>query len=195
MSWEDYFECKIRHILDGTYTHYEYKDKNVVALPADLPMPPIDRFYRLFSDCKELQDISVLANWNISSVKDMTSMFWGCKRLKNITALANWDVSNVSDMQYMFYGCRQLQDISALTNWNIKEHINIDDMFYDNHEDINITTLLRKRNNHDEPIYSELLPFYQPFNELKVQMARLEEKIDKLLTVTVQRLQKDTAVD
>ena len=181
MNWEEYFECKIRHILDGTYTYYEYKDKNVIALPANLPMPPTDRFYRLFSECKELQDISVLANWNVSSIKDMTSMFWGCKQLKTITALANWDVSNVSGMQYIFYGCRQLQDISALTNWNIKEHIDIHDMFYGNHEDINIAPLLRKRDNREEPIYSEsILPFNREFNELKAYIMRLEEKIEKL---------------
>ena len=184
MSWEEYFECKIRTIYDTTYTRYEYKDKRVTILPADLPMPPTDTFYRMFEFCKELQDISALANWDVSNVKDMTSMFWRCEQLKDITALSNWDVSDVKYMENMFYGCHKLQDITALANWNINKIIDIRDMFYDCHEDIDFTPLLGKRDNHDESISGEsTVPFYHEFNELKTHMSRLEDKIEKLTEI------------
>lgn len=63
MSWQDYFECKIRTIYDITYTHYKYKDKGVRILSGNLQMSPTDTFYRMFRDCKELQYITALSAW------------------------------------------------------------------------------------------------------------------------------------
>ena len=184
MSWQDYFEYRIRTIYDTTYTHYEYKDKSVTILPNNLPMPPTDTFYRMFRNCKELQDITALSNWDVSNIKNMSSMFWNCEQLKDITALANWDISNVKYMQYMFYNCKELRDITALANWNIDKIIDVHEMFSNCYADIDLTPLLGKHDNHDESMSDEsTITFYHEFDELKTHITRLEEKIEKLTEI------------
>ncbi len=128
-----YFECETQDITDdGTVINkYMYKDRMVTALPRDLPMPPTDIFVDMFHSCRQLQDISALANWDVSSVRDMGVMFSGCERLQDISALANWDVSNVKDMWGMFSGCERLQDISALANWDVSKVEYMGSMFAD----------------------------------------------------------------
>ena len=74
MSWEKYFECNSTYIGGGVNKYYEYKDKSVKTLPANLPMPPEDIFYLTFRDCHQLQDITALANWNVSNIKNMCCM-------------------------------------------------------------------------------------------------------------------------
>lgn len=130
-NWEQYFDCKNRY--------YEYKDKNITTLPANLPMPPTDTLECMFGNCHQLSDISALANWDVSNVKNVRWMFQNCHKLGDITALANWDVSNVKDMSGMFYGCEQLKDITAFANWNVSSVENMNSMFSncDNLKDIN----------------------------------------------------------
>ena len=205
MSWQDYFE------YDDINECYSYKDKKVVSLPHDLPMPPIIDFTRLFAkcsklqditalsswdtsnvtsmdsmfyDCQRLQDISALANWDVHNVKDMCGMFYVCHQLQDITALANWDVSNVTNMKYMFSQCYQLQDITALSKWNISNVIDTKDMFYGCYREADITTLLGKSDNHNRPIIGEsTLMFRWEINELKTHITRLEAKIAELTEI------------
>ena len=47
----------------------------------------------------------------------MYNMFRDCKSLNNITALANWNVSNVTNMGYMFEYCSNLT-ILDISGWN-----------------------------------------------------------------------------
>ena len=121
-SWKDYFTDF------GGY--YWYEDKNVVKLPDNLPMPPTTNMCNLFHSCEKLQDISALANWDVSKVNDMCGMFRHCKELQDISALANWDTSKVTCMGCMFRECQQLQDISALSEWNTNKVTDMDFMFY-----------------------------------------------------------------
>jgi surface protein len=83
----------------------------------------------MFSECKQLQNITALANWDVSSVENMSGMFQCCERLQYINALANWDMSNVKYTHYMFTVCRQLKDISALANWDVSNVKNMSNMF------------------------------------------------------------------
>jgi surface protein len=126
-NWEQYFECKTNRVNGKSIKRYVYKDKGVKTLPANLPMPPTDTLHYIFSDCYQLEDISALANWDVSNVKDMSYMFYNCYQLQDITALANWNVSNVENMGYMFSYCSQLQDITALANWDVS---NVKDMHW-----------------------------------------------------------------
>ena len=175
MSWQDYF------VYDDVHECYRYKDKEIISLPHDLPMPPINNFGYLFSGCKYLQDISTLANWNVSNVTNMESMFYGDKVLQDITALSNWDVSNVNDMNAMFYCCDKLQDISVLSNWNLSNVTNTKDMFYGCYREADITPLLGKHDRYDRPIIGEsALIFRWEINKLNALYARLEEKITAL---------------
>jgi surface protein len=49
-------------------------------------------------------------------------MFSSCHQIQDITALANWDVSNVENMDGMFCGCYQMQNVYYNTYEN-KSHL------------------------------------------------------------------------
>ncbi len=142
-NWTQYFECEIQDITDDDIVvkKYMYKDKTVTALPRDLPMPPTDIFVDMFAWCCQLRDISALAHWDVSNVKDMCIMFNGCEQLQDITPLANWDVSNVRDMSGMFANCHQLQDITPLANWDVSNVRDMSGMFIACHQLRDISAL------------------------------------------------------
>ncbi len=83
----------------------------------------------LFYDCSNLTDISGLANWNVSNVKDMSLMFYNCSSLTDLTPLKSWTVSNVTDMSSMFRKCSSLTALTALANWNVSNVTNMSGMF------------------------------------------------------------------
>lgn len=130
MSWQDYFERKDTSVNDVIVSHYVYKDKAVKALPADLPMPPMADLTGLFFECEQLQDVSALANWDVSNVTRMQLMFADCKQLQDISALSQWNTSNVTDMNCMFNSCRELKDNTAISNWDLSNVRDMDGMFY-----------------------------------------------------------------
>ena len=71
----------------------------------------------LFSGLGSLADISGVAGWDTSNVKDMCSLFSGAKSLPDALALRNWDTSGVTDMSYMFSEAVSLMFIDV-SNWN-----------------------------------------------------------------------------
>ena len=107
-DWHDYFEYKEHLLTHNGDKYYEYKDKNVKSLPANLPMPHTKSFYNMFSGCWQLRDITALSNWDVSNVTSMDDMFVYCNQLQDISALANWDVSNVTSMDDVFRECHRL---------------------------------------------------------------------------------------
>ncbi len=64
---------------------------------------------------------SDLSKWNVSKVVDMGFMFSGCEKFNS--DLSKWDVSNVTNMNWMFDGCKKFN--SDLNKWNVS---NVDDM-------------------------------------------------------------------
>jgi surface protein len=166
-NWSDYFEYEDTYVDGKPIKYYAYKDKNVVKLPANLPMPPTDTFYRMFSYCYRLQDITALANWNVSKVKNMSQMFYCCQQLQYITALTNWNVSNVKDMSDMFYGCPSLPH-GLQCNPSFYMNTYISNHRCDIHQQISAlqqdNKALQKEN-----------------TELKTRLAYLEEKMDFIL--------------
>ena len=141
--WYRYFKHEVEYddVLEKFSSHYEYMDKSVKVLPADIPMPPTDDFTSLFSRCEKLQDISALANWDVYNIKNMCGMFGNCKQLQDLTPLANWDISRVEDTICMFCGCEQLQDLTPLANWDVSKVKDMAAMFYDCKQLENITAL------------------------------------------------------
>ena len=59
----------------------------------------------LFEGCTSLQDISGLANWDVSRATSMNHLFCGCSSLNDLLVLANWDTLNVQSMDRIFGGC------------------------------------------------------------------------------------------
>ena len=89
-----------------------------------------------FIDTSKITDMSWLfeyiscnfdiSNWDVSNVKDMTSMFYCCKKFD--CDLSNWNVSNVINMGYMFYNCKNFN--CDLSNWDVSKVKNMNYMFY-----------------------------------------------------------------
>ena len=121
-GWEKYFARN----RDG---FYRYKDMKVVKLPDNLPMPPITNMREMFSSCTQLQDITALANWDVSKVTNTGFMFASCVQLQDISPLTKWDVSSVTNMRHMFANCAKLQDVTALANWDVSKVTSIHKMF------------------------------------------------------------------
>ena len=70
----------------------------------------------MFEDCHDLEDISSLAGWDVSSVTNMEYMFNYCHHLEDISSLKGWDVSGVTNMGFMFGDSSGLSGLSALAN-------------------------------------------------------------------------------
>lgn len=83
-----------------------------------------------FKQCKSLTDISVLANWDVSDVTNLSEVFWSCP-IEELSPLKGWDVSKVTTMNSLFNSC-VLKDISALANWNTSSLTNVDYLFVSN---------------------------------------------------------------
>ena len=71
-----------------------------------------------------------LSNWDISKVKDLTSMFFGLVNVKEID-LSGWNTSNVTTMNGMFIGCKNLKEIKGIEDWDVSKVIDMEDMFYE----------------------------------------------------------------
>ncbi len=84
---------------------------------------------RMFHDCKSLEDISGLSEWDVSNVVNMKGMFAACRSLVSVSGLNEWDVSNVTNMSKMFCACYSLEDISDLSKWDVSNVENMMGMF------------------------------------------------------------------
>ena len=61
-----------------------------------------------------------LSKWNVGSVENMSFMFFGCKNFNS--DISGWDVSKVTDMCCMFAGCINFnQDLSSWDVRNVKD--------------------------------------------------------------------------
>ena len=83
----------------------------------------------LFTGFTSLNDISGLANWDVSSVTDFSFMFDGCKNLSNLTPLKSWKMTSATDFGWMFDGCQSLTDLSPLKNWETSKVTSMKAMF------------------------------------------------------------------
>jgi surface protein len=68
-----------------------------------------------------------LADWNVSSVKDMFVMFGGATSFNQ--PLADWNVSSVTEMTGMFGGATSFNQ--PLGNWDVSSDKDLGDIRYD----------------------------------------------------------------
>lgn len=73
----------------------------------------------LFSNCKNLKDISGLKNWDVTGATDFRNMFSGCTSLTDVSALSDWDTSRVTDMSWTFENCSSLTNLKGLEKWDV----------------------------------------------------------------------------
>ena len=72
----------------------------------------------MFSGCFNFMG-NGLDKWDVSKVKDMSSMFSSCYHFN--CDISNWDIKNVKYMAFMFFNCESFdQDLSS---WDIKKAV------------------------------------------------------------------------
>ncbi|MCD5029690.1 BspA family leucine-rich repeat surface protein [Enterococcus asini] len=80
-----------------------------------------EKIRQLFASHGKLTTFENLANFDTSSVKDMSSLFRECVNL-SVLDVSNFDTSQVQNMQSMFYGCSGLDtlDVSNFDTSQVK---------------------------------------------------------------------------
>ena len=73
-------------------------------------------------DQKKITNVDNIANWNTSSVLDMSNMFYGCS---NLTSIPLFDTSNVNNMSSMFSNCSALISMSLFDTSNVTNMSNM----------------------------------------------------------------------
>lgn len=113
-----------------------YGDKNVSKAP---PLPrmelPHDSRIKLdycFQECKRLEHIDSLREWNLSNIISLHGMFRNCRHIQSIGAMKSWDMRSVTDMSHMFSGCWDLCiKPGSFPLWDTSKVTNMSHMFYD----------------------------------------------------------------
>lgn len=96
----------------------------------DLDVSNVETMEEAFNGCNELSDINALSKWNVSKVTSFRVMFGETDLTSNsLEALKDWDVSNVKDMSSLFSNCKRLTNVDALKNWNVGNVTNVSGMF------------------------------------------------------------------
>ena len=91
-----------------------------------LDVSKVKQMSQFFQYNTSLKNVDALANWNTSSLENMTGMFQ-ISSITNLNGLKNWDTSNVKIMNSLFNGCNSLIDASGISNWNTS---NVENMAY-----------------------------------------------------------------
>jgi surface protein len=80
-----------------------------------------------FWNCSNLT-ISAIDRPNLSLVSDMSRMFLGCNKIELILDMENWNVSNVKDMSSMFYEATTFNQ--SINQWDVSNVTNMSHMFF-----------------------------------------------------------------
>ena len=149
-------DCQWTRYFSFSNGKYSYKDRNVVTLPHDLPMPPTKTLARMFHNCSNLRDISALAKWDVSEVENMDGLFNCCRKLEDFSPIAGWNTSNLRSMEHIcnfcsahdlnafsdwdvsmvestkhaFQHCKELRDVSSINRWKLPNLAKTDNMFF-----------------------------------------------------------------
>ena len=118
----------------------------------------VEDISQMFSGDRDLTDISALASWNTSSVRNMQETFCSIGAT-NVDALEtkrhegkdyiSWDVSNVTNMVFTFDAASELTDISALASWDVSSVTDMEGMFVHAYSIIDFKTPLENWNLND----------------------------------------------
>ena len=104
----------------------EEKQKNVytsVSVISNWDVSSVEDFGSMFENLIFF-DISI-EHWNMSSAITLDRMFYGCTNFNQ--PVDNWDVSNVKNMSFLFTGCENFNQ--SLNNWDVSNVKNMNKMF------------------------------------------------------------------
>lgn len=111
---------------NGTISYGSLED---ISMLADWNVGNVADMSGMFRYCTKLTDLNPLLGWNTSKVTTMNSMFYYDSALMSLQGLDHWDTGNITDMGSMFYSCSKLSDISALSAWNTSQVTSMGAMF------------------------------------------------------------------
>ena len=83
---------------------------------ADWDVSTVTDMSQMFQGCSKFFN-NPMGNWNVSKVKNMSRMFEGCEKYNQ--PLDQWNVSQVEDMERMFEGCTSFNQ--SLANWKLRK--------------------------------------------------------------------------
>ena len=112
----------------GSMFAYE-KSLNDISALADWDISGVTNMEGLFRESGSLSDISPLIGWDTSNVTDMGGVFRNVTALSDISPLAGWNISNVADLSYIFSSNSSLSDISILAGWDTSNVTNMESVF------------------------------------------------------------------
>jgi len=124
----------VSNVTNMSYMLSHIKATNLDAL-RDWDTGNVTDMSYMFLYAKSIEDISGVANWKTSKVRNMRGMFWENK-ISSLDALATkmvdgeirWDVSNVEDMGNMFI-YTDLTNINAVGTWDTGKVKNMGSVF------------------------------------------------------------------
>ena len=102
-----------------------------VSTIANWDVSNVTNMNKLFASCHAFVSLPFLSNWNTKNVTNMSGMFYTCINLENVDGLVNWNTGNVESFSQMFMQCTKLENVNGLINWNTAKVINLENVFYD----------------------------------------------------------------
>ena len=128
----------------GTIPVYIYKDGTDICIYSDAEIYFDGSMDNLFYECRQLTDISGLANIHTDFVTSFVGTFGRCINLTNLAPLADWNVTSATSMSQMFIGVgiseankMTLSDLTPLADWDTRNVTNMSQMFrYSNVADL-----------------------------------------------------------
>ena len=85
----------------------------------------------IFGECISLESLPDISKWNIKNVTNIGGMFDGCSSLKSLPDISKWDTANVKDMNNLFRGCKSLLSLPDISKWNTKNVTDMNHIFFE----------------------------------------------------------------
>lgn len=81
----------------------------------------------LFDSCPMLQDVSFMADWDMSNITGMRDMLNGCKSLTSLD-VSKWDMRNVRTIRGIFQDCSGISELDV-SSWIVDNVLSIANAF------------------------------------------------------------------
>ena len=89
----------------------------------------VDKMDYMFSRCDNLKKV-IATGTDMSNVTNMEAMFEWCKNLEEISNMAKWNLEKVTTLKGLFYKCVNLKKIPGINKWNPINLTNCEEMFF-----------------------------------------------------------------
>ena len=116
-----YFDTTEVENMSGMFSNCE--NLETLTLPDGFDSSNVTDMSYMFHYCKKLTSLN-LTSFNTSNVQNMQGMFSSCEELQTLTLSNSFNTSNVTDMSYMFQTCKKITSLN-LTSFNT---LNVTDM-------------------------------------------------------------------